>query len=330
MRIGLIRNPRDRIRENYASDFAGRESEDDFLAVKKALEELGHETVVFDAEGELFEQLRGQKDKLDLIFNTCDEGFECNSRLEPHVVSMLEILGIPYTGASYLALGMCLDKGLTKQILMANRIPTPKFIYSSGENTGVKDLRFPLIVKPSREDGSVGIRDDCIVNNQESLLRKVKEIEETYKNPAIVEEFIDGREFNVGIIGNGEPEVLPVSEIEFTGSARICSYDAKWDEKSSAYATTVPKCPPDIPKSLDKKIRKLALKAYKAMGVKGYGRVDFRVAHTNPDKPLVIEVNPNPDITPGAGLSRAAKIAGYSYQDLIRKIIDLVVENKKN
>jgi D-alanine-D-alanine ligase len=326
MKAGLLRNPRVKLKEKYSEDCFGREVEDDFFEVKKALEELGYDTVVFEARNSLFEHLKDQKKDIDFVFNTCDEGFECDSHLEPHVVTMLELLRIPYTGSDYLTLGMCLDKGLTKRILMANKIPTPRFVYSSGENTVLSGLKFPLMIKPSKEDGSIGIREDSVVHDEESLKRKIREIEERYKQPAIIEEFIDGREFNVAIIGNGSPEVLPVSEIQFTGTTQICSYDAKWNVESPAYKTTVPVCPAPIPKKLENDIKKMALKAYKALNVKGYGRIDMRVAN---NKPFVIEVNPNPDISPDAGLVRSAKAAGYTYATLIKKIVEASYDNKR-
>lgn len=326
MKVGMIKNPRVKLKEKYADDSFGRDGEDDFCSVKKALDELGHETVVFEARNSMFEHLNEQKKELDLIFNTCDEGFECDSKFEPHVVTMLDLFKIPYTGSNYLTLGMCLDKGLTKQILIANNIPTPKFVYSNGESTAVTGLKFPLMIKPSKEDGSIGIREDSVVHDEAALRKKVKEVEERYQQPALIEEFIDGREFNIAIIGNGKPEALPVSELEFTGKTRICSYDAKWDTKSEAYNTTVPNCPANIPKELEKKIREIALKAYQAMGVKGYGRVDMRVAS---GKPFVIEVNPNPDISPDAGLARSARIAGYTYTEMIKKIVEAALEDHK-
>lgn len=325
MKVGIFYDPKRNLKEKYNRDYFGRDTNDAFFAVKKALENLGYNIEVIKVNFEVFDRLKKLRNRISLVFNTCDEGFLCESRLEPHIPALLDMFGIKYTGSDFITLAMCLDKGLTKKILIANNIPTAPFIYPYYPGQPC-NLNYPLIVKPAREDGSIGIKEDSVVYNEEQLAKKSSEIVEFYEQSALVEEFIDGGEFNVAILGNEKLESLPVAEIKFNlpdGYPKICSYDAKWDESSEMYNGTPPECPAKISKKLGNKLKEAAFKAYKAMNVRGYGRVDFR---TKGDNIYVLEVNPNPDISPDAGLARCAKAAGLSYNELIGKIVSLGVE----
>lgn len=266
--------------------------------------------------------------KFDIVFNLCDDGFYDSSQLEPHIPALLDVLCMPYTGSNYLTLALCLDKVMTKQILMSNGIPTPNFqVFSTGKEKLKRELNFPLIIKPSREDASIGIKNDSVVHKKHKLMPRIRSLVSTYRQPALVEEYIDGREFNVGILGNEHPRALPVSEIIFRlpkEMNHICSYDAKWTPSHIAYNGTQPQCPAVVPKTLRNKLVGLALKSYEIMGCRDYGRVDFRV--DGDGRPYVLEVNPNPDIHPKAGLANMASKAGVSYTTLIRRIVEYACE----
>ncbi len=178
------------------------------------------------------------------------------------------------------------------------------------------------------EDASLGINAGSVCHDLAHLERQVAYIHDVYKQDALVEEYLDGREFNVSIMGDREPEVLAISEIDFSampeGEPRIVSYRAKWDEDSAVYIGTVPICPAEIPKRLENRIRDIALRSYQCVGCRDYGRVDMRSdARGNI---YVLEVNPNPDISPKAGFARAARAAGYTYAEMVVRITQFALE----
>jgi len=241
---------------------------------------------------------------------------------------MLDILEIPYTGGNYLTLALTLRKDMVKKILTYHNLPTPKFkLFETGDET--LDLGFPLIVKPANEDASIGIKDESVVYNEDKLRERVKYVIGEYEQPALVEEFIDGREFNVGVIGDNE--ILPLSEITFDGlpegKPKIVNYDAKWKEDSIDYKETKRSCPAKVSEELGNKLRDLALKAGTLFGCRDYFRVDFRVRD---NEPYILEVNQSPDISEDAGLFAMSQAKGYSYNDLIDKIITNVMKREKD
>lgn len=322
MKIVLLYTKRDIARDAYSlEDSKGRDRDDDVFAVNEALKQLGHETILMGVNLQTYSKLRRLKGKIDSVFNLCDDGFFSKACLEPHLPAMLDILGIPYTGSGYFSLALCLNKALTKQVLLANNLPTPKFqVFNSGKEVIDKRLRFPLIVKPAFEDASIGIREMAVVKNKRDLIKRVRDVIKRYKQAALVEEFIDGREVNVGILS--KKEILPLAEIKFDlpkGMPNIVSYNAKWCEKSKEYIGTVRQCPAKLNKGLKAKIKRLALDAFRITGCSGHTRVDFRIDKNG--EPYVLEVNPNPDISKDAGLAAMAKAAGYSYEQLVQKIV---------
>ena len=332
MRIAVLFTKRDDMAKHYHQDWEGRDTNDDAQSVMKALKELGHEVSQYYVDLDLFEKLRKDKTNIDLIFNLCDDGFYSNAELEPHLPAMLDILKIPYTGGNYLTLSLTLKKAIVKKILLYHRLPTPKFQLFENNNEEIKDLNFPLIVKPAQEDASIGIKDESVVYNEQELRKMVENVIKEYKQPALVEEFIDGREFNVGIIGDKEKEILPISEITFDGlpggKPKIVNYDAKWKEDSVDYKETKRSCPAEIDQELANKLIDLALKASSLFNCRDYFRVDFRLDKTN--KPYILEVNQSPDISEDAGLFAMAKVKGYSYKDLIAKVVESAASRKKD
>jgi len=331
MRIAVLFTKREEMAEHYHQDWEGRDTNDDAYSVIKALKDIGHETSVYYVDLELFEKLRKDKPNIDLIFNLCDDGFFSNPELEPHLPAILDILGIPYTGSNYLSLSLCLDKARAKGILSYHNIPTPKFqVFDKSDKVVNKHMAFPLIVKPVHEDASIGIRDESVVYNENELRKRVTFVIKEFNQAALAEEFIDGREFNVGIIGDNE--VLPISEIRFDGlpkgKPRIVNYYAKWKRNSVDYKGTKRSCPADIDEKLRRKLVNLAVMASSIMFCRDYFRVDFRVDKDG--KPFVLEVNPNPDISEDAGLAAMAKSAGYPYKKMIDKIVKNALKRKND
>ncbi len=261
-----------------------------------------------------------------MIFNLCERAFE-KSSFEMNMAALLELIGVPFTGSPSLTLGLSLNKGLTKDVLSSRGIMTPEYcVLDSAPQKLKKSLKFPLIVKPLSEDASIGIDAGAVVGTMKALRKRVDYITTKFSQPAIVEEYVDGREFNVAVLGNGiEARTLPVSEIDFIGfppdAPKICCYESKWVTVSPLYGNTKPVCPANITEGLKEELSVVALKAYRTMGCRDYARVDMRVGEDGNVK--VLEVNPNPDISGDAGFARAAAAFGLSYSGLIAEIVGI-------
>ena len=203
---------------------------------------------------------------------------------------------------------------------------------------GIKDriamqdgMSFPLIVKPANEDASVGIDDSSVVYSLPDLRKRVRFIHTEYDQPALAEEYIDGRELNVAILGNRPPLALPISEIDFSGLTdgmhKIVSYEAKWMHGTVAYEGTNGVCPAILPAQLEARLKETAVRAYTLIGCRDYARVDFRL--TKDGVPYVLEVNPNPDISDDAGFARSARAQGYSFAEIVGKIVESALERSR-
>jgi D-alanine-D-alanine ligase len=299
---------------------------EDVRAVEESLRNAGYCPYVLAVESfsaDLVKTLLDIAPKF--IFNLCEEiGGKCENEI--YVAGLLELMGIPYTGSAPFALGLALNKYHVKQILRASGIPTARsFLRLPGKELVLpRGMHFPLIAKPSREDASLGINSNSVCHSIFDLERQIYYIYAVYKQDALIEEYLDGREFNVSIIGDREPEVLAVSEIDFTGlpedEPKIVSYRAKWDEDSLLYSSTTPICPANISKRVATRIKDIAIRSYLCVGCRDYARIDMR---TDAQGGIyVLEVNPNPDISPQAGFARAAHSAGYTYSEIILRISD--------
>ena len=235
------------------------------------------------------------------VVNLCDDLLG-RSDHEMHFAGALELLGIPYTGAPPLALGLCRDKVMTKLILRGHGIPTAPFVLVEDPDAPLEGLRFPVIAKPAAEDGSLGITDASVAGDEEAARRAIKAVLDAY-GPVLVEEFIEGRELNVPILGNAPPRVLPVSEIDFSGLApgmpHICGYEAKWEQADDRYAGTVGICPAELDEQLQDRIEHWSALAFRALGLRDYARIDWRLSPTR--GLMALEANPNPDISPASG-----------------------------
>ncbi len=299
--------------------------------VERILQEAGYKTSLFNVDGDIKRLIAFLEDKQpDLIFNLC-ESVGNESIHEMHAAGIYELLEVPYTGAGAFTLGTCLNKVRTKEILSYHKIPTPRFaLYKSIAELNIDDLdlNFPLIVKPSLEDASIGIENASVVGNVASLRKRIRYVLQNYDQPALVEEYVEGRELNVAIIGNKRPIVLPISEIDFStlpeGYPRIVTYNAKWVEGTEEYAGTKGVCPANVPAEIERKAKEIALKAYRIMGLRDYGRIDMRLDAKG--QLHVLEVNPNPDISDSAGFARSARAYGLSIEEAITRIVEYALE----
>lgn len=302
-------------------------------AVQAALKSLGYKVSQLEVQTNLSDLLRKILDaQVDVVFNLCEE-FAGKTSLEMNVAAILELLNIPFTGSPAFVLGLTQDKGKTKSILAHAGIPTPNYqIWYPGEKDNPIKINYPVIVKPLKEDASLGIDNESLVKDESSLQRQVKKIHQNYNEPALLEEYIDGRELNVSIIGNSEPRALPISEIDFSSLPpdlpKICGYAAKWENQSLEFRHTLPICPAPLSPEVEKKVVEISLKVYQIMECRDYARVDIRLDAQG--TPYILEVNANPDISPDAGLIRSAKAAGFSYEEFIGYIVELAKERKFN
>jgi D-alanine-D-alanine ligase len=266
-----------------------------------------------------------------IIFNFV-ESVEGISNYEYCSAGLFELMGFHYTGNTPSCLGNCLDKERTKNILRSFNIDTPdSVVIKKSDKISEKDfkLKFPVILKLLTEDASIGISEYSVVYNLHDLVKHVGFLSSTYSQSILAEEYIDGRELNVAILGD---RVLPVSEILFNGLPdglpKIVTYDGKWIEESIYYENTVPMCPAQLDLKIKKDIEAVALAAFEALSCRDYARVDVRLDKNN--KPFVIEVNPNPDISEDSGFARAVTAAGLSYTDLLCMIANFALERYRN
>jgi D-alanine-D-alanine ligase len=272
-----------------------------------------------------------ERRKPDVVFNLV-ESFYDSPLKEMLVTGIYEMLRIPYTGSTPLTLGICQRKGLTKQILLANGIPTPRFKLMVGRNISNRHgLHYPLIVKPGREDGSIGVENESVVFNLRELRKRCEYILNEFHQPVIVEEFIDGRELNVSILGSEEPFVLPISEVDFSSMPdsfnNILTYQAKWEPRHETYHRTIPICPARLSKRVEKRIKEIALRAFQIMGCRDYARIDLRLDRKN--NPFILEVNPNPHLSEGMGFMRSAEAYGLPFSQTLRKIVEFALRRSK-
>ena len=305
--------------------------EDPVLAqIEQALASGGHESrrVMVDADVEpLVRDLT--TDRPELVINMA-EAFAGKSALESNIAGLLNLLDLRYTGSSPAGLLVAGDKTLSKKVLRFHGIKTPEFatVYR-GMVDWAGDVQFPLIVKPPQEDASLGITQKSIVHDVRELLEKIAEIQGEYQSPALAEQFIEGREFYVGVLGNQNARALPVIELDFskypTDRPRIASWEAKWgdegDAKGAEYEGTESVFPTDLPDDWTEKMQKVALEAFHAIRLRDYARIDMRV--TDSGDVYVIEVNPNCYLEAKSEFARAAERDGMAYDALIAHIVEL-------
>jgi len=295
--------------------------------VARALMAGGHEVRLIgigDDVAPLLAKLADFQPKL--VFNGC-EGFRKNARHEYAIAALLDMYGYRYTGSSPTALLVARNKSLTKKILAYHGIRVPAFaeFHEGDKLVRPSELRFPLIVKPLLEDASIGIAQASVVEDDASLSQRVEFIHEKYHQAAIVEELVEGRELYVGLIGNDDVEVLPLTEMTFgepetAAEHRIATYKAKWDEEYRKRRKIKNVFAKGISEALTQRIGEICSTAFHALWLQDYGRVDVRVAHD--DEVYVLEVNPNPFIAAEHEMAEAAAKSGLKYNAFIQRIVD--------
>ena len=300
------------------------DSDETIEAIGRALGER-HEIVPIEADEEAYLHLK--KLRPDLVFNIA-EGLVGPNR-ESHIPSICEMLGIPYTGSDPLTLGICLDKSRAKEILTYHKIATPAFwVVENGSGVSLR-VKLPAIVKPLHEGSSKGIKDNSVVRSRRELKARVREIQSLYKEPVIIEQFLTGREFTVGVLGNlPNLEILPIVEIDHSqlppGANPVYSYEAKWIWDQPDKPLEIFRCPAEISPDLKNRVEDIIRKAVEVLRIRDWSRIDIRLDERG--EPNILEINPLPGVLPNpednSCLPKAARTAGYSYSALLHRVVD--------
>lgn len=296
--------------------------------VINSLENSGHEVLVLGVYSDL-KVIRQAIEEFEphVIFNLLEE-FDGEVLFDQNVVSYLELLRTKYTGSNPRGLMIARDKAIAKKLLSYHRIPTPKFqVFGKSRFKKLeKKLSFPLIVKCLHQEASLGLSAASVVSTEEKLYERIEYLIEKYGGEVIVEEFVEGREFYVGVLGNKRLQVLPVWELVFEKSENptkeFYSEKAKWD-KNYRDRKGVDSRPAILENDLEKKIIETAKKTYRALELSGYARIDLRVSEDG--TPFVLEANPNPNVAMGDEFALSAREAGISYDDLIERLIKIAL-----
>jgi len=317
-RVGLAFNLKKGIQSGVEDMEAEYDSIDTVMAIKNALESIGCQVELLEAAHSFLDKLR--EAHVDIVFNIA-EGLSGRGR-EAHIPAILNFLGIPFTGSDETTLCIALDKALTKRLLTSFRILTPKHQLMSHEGERIRhDLKFPLIVKPNAEGSSKGISNMAVVDDMEQLKHLLERNFQMYGQPMLIEEFIPGREFTVGVIGNGsEARVFTPMEIvykEDQDGRNIYSFEVKKDYKR--YVEYV--CPPNLSPKLQEKLMDIASKVYRVLQCRDFARMDFRMSNDN--KFYFIEINPLPGLAPGySDYPMIAEFCGVDYNTVIKMILN--------
>lgn len=299
--------------------YAEFDVEDTVGAVAEAMESGGHKVVRIGHARNLLKRIGGLR--VDIVFNIC-EGLGGRNR-ESEVAVILDLFKVPFVGSDGLTLGLSLDKVMAKKAFVCDGVPTPKY-FIADKKTGLSQMgsmKFPLIVKPRHEGSSMGISDDSIVLDKKSLKARIGSVVDLYRQSALVEEFIRGSEFTVLVIGNQTPQALPPVQIKIAGN--LDAGDLVYTSRRLTGTEIEYVCPASISKSLDKKLRAVAIKAYQALDCRDFGRVDFRVDAKG--RPYVLEINPLPSLSIEDVFPLVAEASGITYNQLILKIVDIAL-----
>jgi D-alanine-D-alanine ligase len=331
VRVALTYNLKKKDPLKPADYFSEYDSEETINSVITALKNKGHSVEAIDVEyPALFSYFK--KNSVDMVFNIA-EGKHGRFR-ESEVPAVLDYLNIPYTGSETFSLALALNKALTKKILKAENIPTPNFqLFVKGDEELSMELTFPLIVKPNCEGSAKGINKTNVVNSKGDLFKKVRECIDIYRQEALVEEFIAGKELTVGILENGLTRVLPILEIDFSNCKKSGEYFYSWKMKEfqgNRELGLVPEfyCPARLDKDVEEKVKDVALRTHRAVGCLDISRTDIRLDKFN--VPYVLEINPLPGLDPKeSNFPIMAYAAGMAYDDLIEAILISASERKR-
>jgi D-alanine-D-alanine ligase len=294
----------------------------------EALEKLGHEPSYYILDGRPQSLLGLSKCGADLIFNLT-ESYAGDDTKEMHVTAFLDMIDIPYTGAGPRANILAQDKSIAKKMFAFYGIQSPYFATAyRGTIDHAHDIAFPLIVKPTSEDGSIGIDAAAVVTSVKELMERINYLQTEFDSPALIEEYIEGREIYASVLGNSEnAHALPLVELDLSklpkGMPRIASQDVKFEKDTEAYKLTKSAIAEDLDEETVTKLTEIAIKAYRAVKLRDYGRIDMRLSSKG--EVYVIEANPNPWLSSGQEFAMAAKKSGLSYTQMIAEIVDLAM-----
>jgi len=319
--IGLVHNvpPSD----PYAFSEASSDVMTQVASIEEALKDLGYASkrIPFSRDIDAF-LATFREEGVDMVFNLCETVDE-EPLFSGHAAAVLELLGVPFTGSPSSVTTWTMDKVMTKRVLKACGIRTPKYLIYEGSphfNTGC--LAFPVIVKPRFEDASIGIDQESIFGSETALKETLGSFYERF-GPLLVEEYVDGGEFNVSLFGYPTAEVMPVAEIDFSAFPddihRIVGYRAKWDSSSPEYHNAVRKFSGEVPATLQRSLEKIARECFHIFMLRDYARVDIRTDRHN--NPYVLEINANPCISPDAGFPASLAHAGVDYTEMVQRFV---------
>lgn len=318
--------------EKSAEPGRKRKEKEDREEIFDALTKLGHEPFYHVLDGRT-QSLHGlAKCGADLVFNLT-ESYAGDDTKEMNVAAYLDLIGLPYTGAGPHASFLAQDKATAKKMFAFHGIRTPYFATAyRGNIDHAHDVKFPLIVKPQLEDGSIGIDAAAVVNGVKELMERVQYVQNEFDSPALIEEYIEGREIYAAILGSYErTEVLPLVELDLSqlpeGVPRIASRDVKFERDSQAYKVTKSAVVENLDEETTQKLSDTAVAAYRAVKLRDYGRIDMRL--TADGEVYVIEANPNPWLSSKHEFAMAAKKSGRSYTELIKNIVELTLERTR-
>jgi D-alanine-D-alanine ligase len=297
--------------------------------VMRALRRMGHKVTVLGIFDRIEPLVAGiEKNPPDLVFNFAEQ-FANDRRHDKHVAGLLEMMAIPFTGTGSSGLMLARDKALAKQILSAVGVRVPGFwVFPLGNKVHIpRQLFFPLVVKPAYGDGSEGISNASLVHDHDGLRQRIEMLHERFKQDVIAEEYIEGHEVYIGVLGNARLQVLPPYEVRFGNSEEggpvLATYQVKWNKQyrdkwkiEFGFA--------DLPRKLALRVAAVCRKAYRILQLRDYARLDLRI--TPREEIYVLEANPNPDITQGEEVAEAARKAGMSYQRFINRIVKHALE----
>ena len=310
---------------------ARRREKHDREEIFEALEKLGHAPSyhVLDGTDKTLGVL--PKCDADLFFNLT-ESYAGDDTKEMNVAAYLDLLGRTYTGAGPQALYLAQDKSLAKKLFKFHGIQSPYFATCfRGRLDHSQDIQFPLIVKPTSEDGSIGIDQNSVVNSVKELMERIHYIQEEFDSPALIEEYIEGREIYAAVIGNEHAEVLPLIELDLSklpeGMAKVAGTEVKWEKDTEAYKVTKSQPAEDLSEEAIKSLSATALSVYRTLQLRDYGRIDMRL--TSKGEVYVIEANPNPWLSSSSEFHMAAKKSGRSYQEMVEEIVDLARKDRR-
>lgn len=295
--------------------------------VLATLKKLGHDAEALGVKDDtgLIRQALIDK-RPHIVFNLLEE-FHSVAQYDQHVVSYLELMRQPYTGCNPRGLLLSHDKGLCKKLLAYHRVPTPRFLEFEPERAvkPPKKLKYPLLVKSVQDDASLGISQASIVHNEDKLRERIHFVHENFQSTALVEEYIDGREFYVGVMGNHRLQTFPIWELSFTKASDdvplLATRRVKWDLKYQKKIGVQTGAAKDLPDTLASRIEQLAKRTYKVLNLTGYARMDFRMSAEG--DLYVLEANPNPNLSRGEDFADSAEAVGIDYAELLQRIVNM-------